>query len=522
MPDEQLAEEQAPPSSIRKIGLFLGPLLFLGALLFPTPAGLSPEGQRAAGVVLLMAVWWITEAVEMAITSLIPLVLFPMLGILPSEKTAPYYTDHTIFLYFGGFVVALAIQKWNLHRRIALQTIKIVGTKPTRLVLGFMIATAFLSMWMSNTACAMMMFPIGMAVAQQLAGEAGQKPDKRVLDNFGSVLMLAIAYSSSIGGIGTLIGTPTNLVFSGAAPKLVPGGPEIQFLKWMAIGVPVVIIFLPICWFYLCRFSSAVPLTQIQFRSGEHVIEDELKKMGPVTTEEKRILWIWLLMALLWIFRVPLKMGSVTVPGWSQLFAKSAFLHDATVAMAAGILLCLIPSSKFKPAAPGQEPEREYLIDWATISKGVPWGVLFLFGGGFALAAGMEATGLSIWLGGVFGKLAGIPPFLIVLITCIGVTMLSEIASNTATAVMAMPILAATAGQVGLHPYLIMIAGTVAASYGFMLPVATPPNAIVFSSGWISSPQMAKTGLALDLMGVLLVSVLVYLLVGPVFGITAY
>lgn len=483
----------------------------------PAPESMSPEAKRVAAVVVLMATWWITEAVEMAITSLIPLVLFPVLGILPSEKTAPYYTDHVIFLYFGGFVVALAIQKWNLHRRIALHTIKLVGTQPTRLVLGFMIASAFLSMWMSNTACAMMMFPIGMAVAQQLAGEPGQPPDRRILDNFGSVLMLAIAYAASVGGIGTLIGTPTNLVFSGAAPKLVPGGPEIQFLKWMAVGVPVVVIFLPICWFYLCRYSSPVPLTQIQFRSGQHVIDDELHKMGPITIEERRVLIIWVFMALLWIFRAPLKLGSVTIPGWNQLFAKSAFLHDATVAMAAGLLLCLIPVSRAKSGG-----EREYLIDWPTISKGVPWGVLFLFGGGFALAAGMEATGLSTWLGSVFGKLAGMPPFLIVLLTCVGVTFLSEIASNTATAVMAMPILAATAGQVGMHPYLIMIAGTVAASYGFMLPVATPPNAIVYSSGWISAPQMAKTGLALDLMGVVLVSVMVYLLVGPVFGISAH
>ncbi|MSO19838.1 MAG: SLC13/DASS family transporter [Acidobacteria bacterium] len=494
-------------------------MLFAGALIYPAPEGMSLEAKRTAAVVLLMAVWWITEAVEMAITSLLPLVLFPVLGILPSEKVAPYYTDHVIFLYFGGFVVALAIQKWNLHRRIALHTIRMVGTEPTKLVLGFMIATAFLSMWMSNTACAMMMFPIGIAVVLQLAGEEGQPPDRRILDNFGSVLMLSIAYASSLGGIGTLIGTPTNLVFAGAATKLVPGGPEIQFLKWMAIGVPVVIIFLPICWFYLCRYSSPVPLSQIKFRSGQHVIEDELRKMGRITREEMLLLVVWAFMALLWIFRSPLNLGSFTIPGWSQLFAKRAFLHDATVAMAAGILLCLIPSSKMKGGENGGKPERVYLIDWDTIRKGVPWGVLFLFGGGFALAAGMEATGLSAWLGTIFGKLAGIPPFLIVLIVCLGVTFLSEIASNTATAVMAMPILAATAGQVGLHPYLIMIAGTIAASYGFMLPVATPPNAIVYSSGWIPAPQMAKTGLALDLMGVLLVAAMVYLLVGPVFGI---
>ncbi len=513
-----MPEANGSRSLREKIGLIVGLAVFLGLLLAPAPTGLSAEGKRAAAVALLMAIWWMTEAVEIAITSLLPVVLFPVLGILPSEKVAPYYTDQIIFLFLGGFIVALAIQKWNLHRRIALHTIRRVGVQPTRLVLGFMISTAFLSMWMSNTACAMMMFPIGTAVVLQVASKPGEEPDRRVTDNFGSVLMLAIAYAASLGGIGTLIGTPTNLVFTGAARRLFPEAPEVGFLQWMAVGVPLVVVFLPLTWFYLCRYSSAVPLSHLRFSGSEHVIEDELRKMGRITRQEKYVLGVWVVMALLWIFRSPINLSAFTVPGWSQLFGKPAYLHDATVAMAMAILLCLI---RVRGAAePGDSAARaEFLMDWHTIRHGVPWGVLFLFGGGFALAGGLEQTGVSTWLGGLLGKMAGIPPVLIILLTCLSVTMLSEVASNTATAIMVMPILAATALQIGVHPYLLMISATIAASYGFMLPVATPPNAIVFSSGWIRAPQMARVGFVLDLLGIVMVTLTVYLVAIPVFGI---
>jgi sodium-dependent dicarboxylate transporter 2/3/5 len=286
----------------------------------------------------------------------------------------------------------------------------------------------------------------------------------------------------------------------------------------MAVGVPLIVVFLPITWLYLCRFSSRVPLREIRFPGSQTVIEDELRKMGRITRQEKFVLAVWTLMAFLWIFRSPINLGAFTVPGWSQLFGKPAFLHDATVAMAMAVLLCLIPAKDSAgDATTGKSVH--FLMDWPTIRQGVPWGILFLFGGGFALAGGMEQTGLSTWLGGWLEKLAGVPPVVIILVTCLGVTMLSEVASNTATAIMVMPILAATAVQIGIHPYLLMISATIAASYGFMLPVATPPNAIVFSSGWITSPQMARTGLALDLLGVVMVTLVVYLLAVPVFGI---
>jgi len=485
----------------------------------PAPAGMSPEAKRAAAVVLLMSVWWITEVIEIALTSLLPLVLFPLLGILPSEKVAPYYTDQIIFLFLGGFIVALAIQRWNLHRRIALHTIRRMGLQPQRIILGVMIATAFLSMWMSNTACTMMMFPIGMALVVQLASRPGEPPDRTVTDNFGSVVMLAIAYAASVGGIGTLIGTPTNLVFVGAARRLFPEAPEIGFLQWMAVGMPLAVAFLPLLWLYLCRFGSAVPVRRIVFPGSETVIEDELRNMGRITREEKQVLAVWILMAGLWIFRSPIVLGPIRIHGWSELFGKPAFLHDATVAMAMAILLCMIPVKHPRPVENSDKPAT-HLMDWHTIRYGVPWGILFLFGGGYALAGGMEQTGLGTWLGGLLGKLAGIPPLLIILLTCLSVTMLSEVASNTATAFMAMPILAATAVEIGIHPYVLMISATIAASYGFMLPVATPPNAIVYSSGWITAPQMARAGLALDLLGVIMVTILIYTIAIPVFGIT--
>ncbi|MBI2819729.1 MAG: DASS family sodium-coupled anion symporter [Acidobacteria bacterium] len=499
--------------------MMAGLALFVLALIIPAPEGMSPEAKRAAAVVLLMSVWWMTEAIEIALTSLLPLVLFPALGILPSSSVAPYYTDQIIFLFLGGFIVALAIQRWNLHRRIALHTIRRVGMQPTRIILGVMIATAFLSMWMSNTACSMMMFPIGMALVVQLASRPGEAPDRTVTDNFGSVLMLSIAYAASVGGIGTLIGTPTNLVFSGAARRLFPEAPEIGFLQWMMVGIPLVVVFLPILWIYLCRFGSAVPVHKIVFPGSETVIEDELRDMGSITREEKQVLAVWILMAGLWIFRSPITLGPVRIPGWSELFGQPAFLHDATVAMAMAILLCMIPV-KHPRQVENSDRLATHLMDWQTIRYGVPWGILFLFGGGFALAGGMEQTGLSTWLGGLLEKLGGIPPVLLILVTCFGVVLLSEVASNTATAIMAMPILAATAVQIGVHPYILMISATIAASYGFMLPVATPPNAIVYSSGWIRAPQMARAGLVLDLLGVIMVTILIYTVAIPVLGIT--
>jgi sodium-dependent dicarboxylate transporter 2/3/5 len=515
-----MSEPSAARSLRQRIGLGLGLALFALLLLIPAPSGMTAEAQRVAAVAVLMATWWISEAIAIALTSLLPLALFPALGIMASDRVAPYYTDQIIFLFFGGFVVALAIQKWNLHKRIALHTISLVGTDPARLMLGFMIATAFLSMWMSNTACAMMMFPIGMAVVLQLAahpapGDAGGPVvDEQITRNFGSVLMLSIAYAASLGGIGTLIGTPPNLVFVGAARRLFPESPEIGFLEWMTLAVPLVVVFLPITWLYLCRFGAAVPLKQIRFHGGQSVIAEELRKLGAMRWQEKYILAVWTAMALLWIFRADIRLGAFTIPGWSGLFGRPAYLQDATVAMAMALVLCLTPArSDDKKAA-------YHLIDWETIRHGVPWGVLFLFGGGFAMAAGFEQTGLSEWIGRILSGMGGLSPVMMIVVTCFVLMALTEVTSNTASAVMAMPVLAAAAVQLQVHPFLLMIPGTIAVSCAFMLPVSTPPNAIVFGSGWITIPQMAKAGVWLDIIGIFIVTAMVWFLGTAVFEIS--
>ena len=512
--------EDTPDRSLRhKIGLVLGLALFLGILAMPAPEGMKPEAQRVAAVAVLMATWWISEAISIAMTSLLPLVLFPVLGIMASARVAPYYTDHTIFLFFGGFVVALTIQRWNLHKRIALHTIAVVGTNPARLMLGFMIATAFLSMWMSNTACAMMMFPIGMAVVLQLAGKSEESgvaaPDDAVTRNFGSLLMLAIAYSASLGGVGTLIGTPPNLIFAGAVTNLFPEAPAIAFVDWMRLGVPIVVVYLPIMWLYLCRFGSAVPLKQVSFPGGQSVIAEEIRKLGAMRWQEKYILGVWTAMALLWIFRADISLGAFRIPGWSGLFGQAAYLSDATVAMATALVLALTP------ARAKEEGMGYHLIEWETIRRGIPWGVLFLFGGGFAMAAGFEQSGLSDWIGTILSRMGGLSPVTMIVLTCVVLMALTEVTSNTATAVMAMPVLAAAAVQMQIHPFLLMIPGTIAISCAFMLPVSTPPNAIVFGSGWITIPQMARAGVWLDIIGIFIVTAFVWLLGTTLFGITA-
>jgi len=515
-----MAEDTSNRSLRQKIGLVLGLALFVAILIMPAPTGMKPEAQRVAAVAVLMATWWISEAIAIALTSLLPLALFPALGILGSAQVAPYYADHTIFLFFGGFIVALTIQKWNLHKRIALHTIQLVGTDPARLMLGFMIATAFLSMWMSNTACAMMMFPIGMAVVLQLAGqgaagEAGAAvPDENITKNFGSLLMLAIAYAAGLGGIGTLIGTPPNLIFVGAVRNLFPEAPEIGFLDWMALAVPLVVVFVPITWLYLCRFGARVPLKEIRFQAGQTVIAEELRKLGSMRWQEKYILAVWAAMALLWIFRAEIRLGTVTIPGWSGLFGRPAFLQDATVAMATALVLALTP------ARAKDENMGYHLIDWDTIRRGVPWGVLFLFGGGFAMAAGFEQSGLSEWIGTLISRMGGLSPITMIVLTCLILMVLTEVTSNTASAVMAMPVLAAAAVQMQIHPFLLMIPGTIAVSCAFMLPVSTPPNAIVFGSGWITIPQMAKAGVWLDIIAIFIVTAFVWLLGTALFEIT--
>ncbi|MCL4850538.1 MAG: SLC13 family permease [Bryobacteraceae bacterium] len=511
------------------IGFFTGLFLFLILLVLPAPEGLSPVGMRMAAVGVLMAVWWLSEATHIAVTSLLPIALFPLLGIMKSQEVTLNYANHLVFLYVGGFIIALAMERWDLHKRIALFTIRRVGTKPSRIVLGFMATTGFLSLWMSNTAVTMMLLPVSIAVVNQLAiaatvdGIPDQEAPARIRENFGSVLLLGVAYAASIGGVGTIIGSPTNVAFLGFASQRFPDLKPVSFLEWAAIGVPLVAFFLPIAWFYLCRFGGDFPVSRIRFLTSTSIIDDELAALGPMKPEEKKVLVIACATALLWIFREDIRLGAFVIPGWSSFTPYPGFIHDATVAMALAILLCVMPIRKARRAqasdASSPANNARVLIDWSTIQKGIPWGVVFLFGGGFALAQGLETSGLAAWIGSGFGALRGFPLWILLPAGCLLAVSVTEVTSNVATVLMLAPILAEASVQLGVHPYLLMLPATIIASFAFMLPVATPPNAIVFSSGWITIPRMFRAGAALDVMALAIIPAMIYFLGRLVLGI---
>ncbi len=500
-------------NSLRPLaGLVLGPALFFLLLLLPTPGALEPVAMRMAAVAALMAAWWITEAIPIPATALLPLPLFPLLGILPAAVTPLSYADRMIYLFFGGFLIAVAMQQVGLHRRIALRIIRAIGSSPPRLLLGFMVASAFLSLWISNTATTMMMLPIAMAVVLQMSDNVISSADgEKIRDSFGLVLMLGIAYSASIGGVGTLVGTPPNIVMAGFVKKLFPAAPEINFLQWMLLGLPLVAVFVPIAWFYLVRWGCPTNLHKLEgldHHSGAAYLNEQIRELGRMRWGEKAVLTVFCITALAWIFRKPIDFGFFSTWGLTRVFP---LIDDSTVAMTMGVSLFLIPA--------GRGSGKRFLLSWKTVRAGMPWGILILYGGGFALAKGMEATGLALWLGGQLAWLSSVPVPVMILATCLMLTFLTEITSNTATTTMLIPVLAAAAVAMGTHPYLLMIPATISASCAFMLPVATPPNAIVFGSGWVRIPQMARAGLWLNLIGVVLVTVAVYTVGLAVFDI---
>jgi solute carrier family 13 (sodium-dependent dicarboxylate transporter), member 2/3/5 len=512
-----------PKFKKQMVVLITGLLAFCIILFMPQPEGMTQAGQRLLAVVLLMAVWWMGEGTSISVTALLPLVLFPALGILSSKEVAPNYTNHLVFLFLGGFMIALAMEKWNFHKRIALWIISLIGVDLERIVLGFMVAAAFLSMWISNTATTMMMLPVGMAVVRQIGFEAslnGARNDesrKAIQESLGLVLMLGLAYSASIGGVGTLIGTAPNIVFAGFYKNLYPQYSEITFFQWMVLGIPLVCVFIPLVWVYLCRFVAPIPLKQIQFGENEpEIIENELKELGKMNRAEKIIAVVFLATALLWVFRQPISLGSITLPGWSSLFARPELLHDATVAMAMGLLLALLPLN-FREGMELNGKTEFFVLDWQTVQTKVPWGILLLFGGGFALAAGFGKTGLDKWIGEQLAGVAALPLVGVILVICLAITFLTELTSNTATTTMILPIIGATAVAASYHPLMLMIPATLSASFAFMLPVATPPNAIVYSSGWVSIPKMSRAGVALNFLGAVLVTTMVLLFVQKIF-----
>lgn len=506
----------ATETSNRKIlGLFIGPFLFFLMLMLPTPEGLSIEGQRVAAVTLLMAAWWMSEAVPIPATALLPLALYPLLDIMNSKAVSSPYSDRIIFLFIGGFFLAVTMERWNLHRRIALHIIHLVGEQPARMVLGFMLASAFLSMWISNTATTMMLVPIGLAVIQQvlnldseqLREIAGSKSREY---KFGVALMLGIAYAASIGGISTLIGTPPNVVLAGQIGELYKQ--EIAFLDWMLLGVPLAAVMLVITWIVLCKvlFNTG----DMKLGKGREYIMAELEKLGPMTKPEKIILAVGSFMALSWIFKKPVQglvkgildknPDSFLVP-----FKGILLVHDSTIAIFGALLLFCIPLNLRKS---------EFILDWKTAVK-IPWDIVLLFGGGLALAKGFSKSGLAAWIASQLTTLEGVG---VVMFVCIIVTMaifLTELTSNTATATLLVPIMGATAIALGMHPYATIVSACIACSFAFMLPVATPPNAVVFGSGALTIPQMMKAGIWLNIIGIVLITIAVVVFMPLVWSI---
>jgi sodium-dependent dicarboxylate transporter 2/3/5 len=496
-----------PPSAYafrNRMGLLLGPALFVLFLAFADLDPDHPSVTRMAALTLWIAAWWITEAIPIPATSLMPLVLLPLLGIQSTRECAPAYMDSIIFLFMGGFVLALAIERWNLHQRIALKIIRWIGGSERRIVLGFMAATAFLSMWISNTATTMMMLPIGLAVLAHF-NEAQDGPGRSA--PLGRALMLGIAYAASIGGVGTLIGTPPNIVLQGYLSQRFPECHAIGFQRWMLMALPFAAVFLLLAWMLLVYVLC--PLRGSGSRDRSTVIREQLDRLGPMSRAERRVLAVFILTALLWIFRTDIRIGGFRIPGWSPLLGLQDLVDDSTVAVFMALALFLIP---------GGRRRNEFLMDWRTAVK-LPWGILLLFGGGLALARGMERSGLALWLGERFEGFGSAPEWLLIISVSLMITFLTEITSNTATVNMILPVLATVALALKMNPLLLMLPATLSASCAFMLPVATPPNAIVFGSGRVPMAFMARTGVLLNLAGVLIVYLTASLLARAVFGI---
>jgi len=472
--------------SMRQIvGLIAGPLLFLVILVQPVPEGMSVEASRVAAVALLMACFWMAETVPIPATAMLPIFLFPLLGVMPASEVTLSYGNQILFLFMGGFLIAVAMQKWNLHRRIALTVIDKVGSSPNRLVLGFMLATALLSMWISNTATCVMMTPVAIAVVEQTRMENNNTSGN---NNFGTALMLGIAYSSSAGGVSTLVGTPPNAILIGIIDTLY--GYQISFVDWMKLGMPVSICMLTIVWVVLTKIMYPMNDADSDSDHARDHIRQELAEMGPMSGEEKKVASLFFMVALCWILR------GLFTPEWLS------FVSDPAIAMCGAFLLFIIPADK---------KQGGFILDWDT-AKTIPWDIIILMGGGFALAAGFSGSGLTEWLANQLTILQGVHFFVLIIVVVLFVTFLTEMTSNAATATLFIPVMGALAISMDLHPFALMVPAALGASMAFMLPVATPPNAIVFASRQITIAQMARTGFVLNLLGGLVIASLSYML----------
>lgn len=476
--------------------LCVGPAAYV-VLAILSPASLEAPARHVLGLAIWMAIWWVSEPVPLAATSLLPAGVLPALGVVTAREAVAPYANELVFLYLGGFFLAAALERWNAHARIAYGLISAIGFSSRRIVLGVMVATGFISMWISNTATAAMMYPIVLAIIPLFSGQDRDAQHTR------TALLLGMAYAASIGGMGTLLGTPPNLILAGAAREL--AGQDVTYLDFLFFGVPLVALLLPICWALLVfiLFPSGAELDA----GASGVLQDRRKALGPLRGGEFATLTIFVLTALAWLNRERKEIGDLTLPGLVDISPR---LTDATI----GILgaLCL-----FIVRAPGRDGTKRPLLTWDE-ARTIPWDVLLLFGGGLSLAAAMESTGLATWLGDHMTSLGGLPPLALYLGLAMFVLLLSELASNTAVATMMMPIIATLATAVGQPPLLLMLVAALAASTGFALPVATPPNTIVFGSGQVRVRDMARAGVALDLIAVVLVVAAVALIYPLVFA----
>ena len=529
-----------------RIGLVLGPTVFLLMLFFVDLDPSNPLVTRMAAIILLMAIWWITEAIPLSATALLPVILFPLMGIMRGRElpagnridldaatfaegftakdfdiifpnVANQYMDWIILLFMGGFILAVAVEKWNLHKRIALNILRIIGGQPHRLVLGFMIATGFLSMWLSNTATALMMMPMGMSLVllyeelNEKAVNEGGVIDPRA-ENFSLTLLLGIAYGASIGGFATLIGTPPNGILITQMSQLFPEAPDITFATWMLFALPMSFVYMLIAWALLTRLVFPLPATT-PF-SGKEFIRDEIRKLGPMSLEEKRVTAVFVSFALLLMTRKERLFGpEVDLYGWSYFLDNvlislnsspvGFMIDDGSVSIAVALTLFMIPAGK---KIGGR------LMDWED-AKRVPWGILLLFGGGLAIAKGFGTSGLSDYIAVQLAALLGDAEQLIIVMSTVAfITGLTEVASNTATITLAVPIMASLSQAIGAHPLLLLIPTTLAASCAFMLPVSTPANAIVYGTGRIPIMKMVVAGVWLDILSVFLLTFFVYTL----------
>ena len=475
------------------LGLILGPILFLVIMIFVDAEGLSFEAKCILASTAWMAIWWVTECVPISVTALLPIVLFPLTGGMDLATTTAAYGHKLVFLFVGGFLIALAIEKWHLHKRLALNIIRVTGSNKSRVILGFMLATAFLSMWISNTATSIMILPVGLAIISQL------KDDPKTVENenevFGKSLMIAIAYSASIGGMATLIGTPPNMVLAGVVEESY--GIKLNMFDWMKFGVPLSSFLLFVCWLYLTKI--AFKFKNEEFSAGKEEILRQINKLGKFSNEEIKVLIVFTLTALGWIFR-----GSI-----ETIFPM---IDDTIIAIFFAVTLFIIPTKNQKT--------NTTLLVWNDTVK-LPWGILILFGGGMAIASAFGKSGLALWIADLLTNLNDVSLFLIILIIVTSINLLTEVTSNMATTAMLLPVLVTIALAIDVHPYFLLVAATLAASCAFMLPISTPPNAVVFGSGFLKIEDMFKKGVWMNIISIITITLVVYYTLPYVFEMTA-